>query len=120
MAKQRRTRSWQRRSTEEMKHWLERRARDGLSFVRLSAISGIPKSTLEWWSRRLDQGQECASDEAEEASPAAFVEWTAAGADVGGPSCFEVTLRCGRKLQIPPGADMQEVRELVRTLEERC
>ena len=87
-----------------------RRARLGLTWGELAEQTGVPKSTLHWWYRRLrDQGRNGKE-------PSRFVRVEVAEA----PTAVDVVLRSGHRLVVPPGVDAEHLRRLVEVLESGC
>jgi len=55
---QERKRRRRNRDPKEMRAALARRRREGLSWSRLSEVTGIPLSTLQWWQKKLGEDDE--------------------------------------------------------------
>jgi transcriptional regulator with XRE-family HTH domain len=74
-----------------MEALLARREARGLTYAELSASSGVPATTLSWWSSRLRRER-----------GAGFVELAPASADGAPDARVEVSLRSGRKRCVKP------------------
>ena len=103
-----------RRTEAEMRRWLARRSSQGWTWDELAARSGIPRSTLTWWSARLHREPE------EEALAApAFVEVEVlAPRAASRRSRYHLRLVSGHGLTVESGFEADEVRSLLRVLSE--
>jgi len=99
---------------ERIESLLARRERRGLTWFQLSAESGVPATTLQWWQRRLRQPKR-----RRRASfvPVAITESTPPAAP---PVALEVVLRTGARIQVPAGFDPEHLRRVVEALETGC
>jgi transcriptional regulator with XRE-family HTH domain len=97
-----------------MQSLLRRRERRGLTWAELSAESGVPRSTLHWWHRRLrsedpDEGSRFVRlDIAHEVIPA----------DAGEP--IEVVARSGHHVLVRSGFDPHSLRQVLEVLDAGC
>lgn len=88
-----------------MRRLLERRARQGLTYRELSEQSGVPASSLSWWSWKLRH---------EARSDGGFVELEVV--DEGGGSGVEIELGSGHRVHVSPGFDEETLRRVVVVL----
>lgn len=104
-----------RRNGKEMERLLARRRRRGLTWAELSEETGVPRSTLEWWQRRLRDGDDRTRDPE-------FVEVTVMppAARAGAIVPIEVILRSGHRVSVVPGFDAEHLRRVVDALESGC
>lgn len=97
-----------------MRSLLRRRERRGLTWAELSAESGVPRSTLHWWDRRLrDEEQDGGPrfvrlDLVQEATPTADVE------------PIEVVARSGHRVLVRSGFDPRSLRQVLEVLDAGC
>jgi hypothetical protein len=97
-----------------MRSLLRRRERRGLTWAELSAQSGVPRSTLHWWDRRLrNEGREegprfVRLDVTPEAPPAAD----------GEP--LEVVTPGGHRILVRTGFDPASLRQVLSILDAGC
>jgi len=99
----------------EMRRVLSRKGREGMTFGELCEQSGIPVSTLQWWQKRLREGDPPLGPAAEPGVEFVEARWSARP-----PGAYEVVLRSGRQLRIEGRVDVESIRALVRVLEEPC
>jgi hypothetical protein len=102
----------QRRDRKRMAVLFARRQRRGLTWEELAAESGVPKSTLHWWHRRLR-----AEDEPAARSRFVRVEVVDAAAPAGP---VEVVLRSGHRVRVAAGFDPEHLRQVILVLESGC
>ena len=99
------------RKASEMGRVLARRGRRGLTWDELSEETGIPKSTLSWWHRRLrDRGSE-------RSRRSEFVEVTVVPSPSASAPVVEVIVQNGRRVSVPPGFDVEHLRQVITALE---
>jgi transcriptional regulator with XRE-family HTH domain len=91
-----------------MEALLLRRERRGLTFAQLSAASGVPVTTLSWWSSRLRR---------ERAAGEGFVELAPADTAPATDSRVEIALRSGRQLVVREAIAPATLSALVAALE---
>lgn len=97
-----------------MRALLRRRERQGLTWAELSQVSGVPRSTLHWWQRRL-------RDEEDEVGPHFVrVDDVTRDGDAGAREPIEVLLRSGHRLLVRRGFDPDDLRRLVVLLDAGC
>jgi len=96
---------------EQMRSWLARRDRRGLTFRELSLETGVPVGTLGFWAWKLRR--ESRDDE----QPPAFVELVAKQPESGGR--LEIVLANGRRVLVSSWLDEEQLVRVVRALE-RC
>ena len=101
---------------EQMREWLERRERLGLTFRELSTQTGVPSGTLASWAWKLRQEREGLAGG--ERSPSAFVEL------IPEPpkdqvARLEIVLRGERRVLIVGDVEEERLVRVVRALE-RC
>jgi transcriptional regulator with XRE-family HTH domain len=96
-----------------MEALFQRRERRGLTWSELAAESGVPRSTLQWWYRRLPKRR------VKRTARSAFVEVSVVD-PVHQESEIEITLRSGLILRVKPGFNPDHLRRLVQTLESGC
>jgi hypothetical protein len=102
-----------RRDPEEMRRLLARRRRRGLSWDELSEASGVPRSTLCWWHRRLRGGEA----ETERPGEAGFVRLVGSrAAEPTSPPPIEIVLDDGRRVAVRPGFDIEHLRRVFEAL----
>lgn len=97
---------------EQMRRYLQRREREGLTYAELAVVTGERAHTLSWWAWKLR------SERAEE-SPA-FVELEVADEMPTAGSGIEIVLSSGRRLVVQPGFDEETLRRAVAALESSC
>lgn len=104
---------------EQMRKWLARRERLGLTLRELSVETGVPVGTLGHWAWKLRRESSIAPRSGPRTT--AFVELVTDGSDRSPTSgaCIEVLLAGGRRLLIPDGIDEDQISRVVRALE-RC
>jgi len=90
-----------------------RRQRRGLTWAELSAESGVPKSTLHWWHRRLW------TEEVEPVASSRFVRVEVVK-DATPASPVEVVLRSGHRVRVAAGFDPEHLRQVILVLESGC
>ena len=94
-----------------MARLLARRRRRELTWHELSEETGIPKSTLSWWHRRLRaQG-------GERSRRSEFVEVTVLPSAPASAPAVEVIVQNGRRVSVPPGFDVEHLRQVITALE---
>lgn len=97
-----------------MRSLLGKRERRGLTWAELSAESGVPRSTLHWWDRRLrdeeqDEGPRFVRlDIAQDVTPSV----------VGEP--IEVVARSGHRVLVRVGFDSDSLRQVLEVLDAGC
>jgi hypothetical protein len=91
-----------------MQKLLARRRRLGVTWDQLAEQSGVPRTTLLYWDRRL-RGKG-------ETIPSEFVEVVVARES--GP--LEVVLRGGRRILVPVEFDPGHLRRVIEVLESGC
>lgn len=97
----------QRHARSRMEALLARRERRGLTFAQLAAESGVPLTTLCWWSARLRR----------ERAGQGFVELVPAADDASAEARVEVALRSGRQLVVREAIAPATLAALVAALE---
>lgn len=90
---------------------LRKRERQGLTWLQLSSTSGVPVSTLSWWSSRLRR------EGRSTASRGSFVELLPASEDPTSSSRVEIVLRSGVQLLVREEIEAAALRRLVAALE---
>lgn len=104
---------------EQMRGWLVRRERLGLTLRELSLETGVPVGTLGHWAWKLRQEVRGTPSSTRRSSP--FVELVAS-ADVRGPESsarIEIVLGRGMRVVVPDQVDTDHLARVVRALE-RC
>ena len=102
------------RDRREIEGLLARRERGGLTWSELSAESGVPRSTLQLWSRRF-------GTEVGRGKRSGFVRVEVVDRSGGhSPERLEIVLRSGHRLLVPRGFDANELRAVVAVLEPGC
>ena len=96
---------------EQMRSWLSRREKRGLTFRELSLETGVPVGTLGFWAWKLRR--ESRDDEA----PSPFVELVVKKPESG--DRLEILLANGRRVLVSAGLDEEQLVRVVRALE-RC
>ena len=96
---------------EQMRSWLARREKRGLTFRELSLETGVPVGTLGFWAWKLRR--ESRDDEA----PSPFVELVVKKPESG--DRLEILLANGRRVLVSAGLDEEQLVRVVRALE-RC
>ena len=128
MSRRRSTATTRDRRQAQISRWLERRRREGWTWVDLSRRSGIPLSTLQWWKRRLESagepssGQSCRissveSVEKELAFVSAPLQSGAVSTTGSGRAQCLLELRSGHRLTIEEGFSAAALHELIAVLE---
>lgn len=97
---------------EQMRRYLQRREREGLTYAELAAATGERAHTLSWWAWKLR------SERAVEEP--AFVELEVADDCPAASSSIEIVLSSGRRLIVQPGFDEETLRRAVDALELSC
>ena len=93
-----------------MRRLLSRRQRRGLSWNELSEESGVPRSTLCWWHRRV-------REEDVDRSGSRFVRLVASQTPVPETtSPVEIVLDDGRRVVVRPGFDVGHLRRVLEAL----
>ena len=101
---------------EQVRRWLDRRERDGLTYRELSAQVGVPANTLCQWAWRLRQ--EAAQPSA--ANQPAFVQLTSVpSSDEALPQRVEIVLRSKRRVIVDAALDSAVLTRLLAAIE-RC
>lgn len=97
-----------------MRSLLRRRERRGLTWAELSAESGVPRSTLHWWDRRL-------RDEEQEEGPR-FVRLEIArdATSTADVDPIEVVARSGHRVLVRSGFDPHSLRQVLEVLDAGC
>jgi len=103
-----------RRDARRMRSLLRKRERHGLTWAELSAESGVPRSTLHWWHRRL-------RDEERKEGPR-FVRLDIARDKMptAGGEPIEVVARSGHRVLVRSGFDLRSLREVLEVLDGGC
>ena len=96
-----------RRDPKKMQKLFARRRRLGLTWNELAEDSGVPRTTLLYWDRRLRQ------EEPEETGR--FVELVMSEA-----APLTAALRGGRRVLVPVEFDADHLRRVVEALESEC
>jgi hypothetical protein len=96
---------------EQMRSWLARREKRGLTFRELSLETGVPVGTLGFWAWKLRR--ESRADK----PPSPFVELIAKPPESG--DRLEIVLANGRRVLVSGGLDEAQLLRVVRALE-RC
>lgn len=96
----------------EIRRLLRRREREGLSYARLSAASGIPIPTLAWWAHRLrrEDGRAACAD---------FVE-VIADPGAGPAADIEIMLPSGISVRAAGTVDSEVLARLVAAIQSAC
>ncbi|MBI5363132.1 MAG: hypothetical protein HZA53_08130 [Planctomycetes bacterium] len=104
---------------EQMREWLGRRDRLGLTLRELSRETGVPVGTLGHWAWKLRQERQRAPLSAR--SSASFVELVASADSEQRDSSgrIEIVLARGRRVVVPDEVDEEHLARVVRALE-RC
>jgi hypothetical protein len=104
---------------EQMRMWLARRERLGLTLRELSEEVGVPIGTLGHWAWKLRQ--ETSGDRSPGRLSPSFVELVANAPSESSPTGtrIEIVLASGRRLVVPDGIDEEQLSRVVRALE-RC
>ncbi|MFQ5506898.1 MAG: hypothetical protein ACE5F1_19170 [Planctomycetota bacterium] len=95
-----------------MRSLLRRRERRGLTWAELSAESGVPRSTLHFWARRL-------RSEDQPPDPA-FVRLAIAEAPPARSDPIEVVSHSGQRVLLRPGFDPDTLRRVLEVLDAGC
>jgi len=101
---------------EQMRGWLERRERLGLTFRELSEETGIPVGTLAFWAWKLRQERGAAAPA--HGSASTFVELVPTPSEERGAR-LEIVLRGERRVLIVGDVEEERLVRVVRALE-RC
>lgn len=104
---------------EQMRTWLDRRERLGMTLRELSEETGVPVGTLGHWAWKLRQ--EGRGPRSPCPTSSSFVEIVANSSTESSlaMSRIEVVLASGRRLVVPDGIDEEHLSRVVRVLE-RC
>ena len=119
--------------TEREKFYVElfaERAERGVSMTTIAREKGIPSGTLHWWAKEIRRRESARNGglvvprrrttsrkSAQHAAPAFVpVEITDASSALGGAADFEVRLRNGTEVRVPPRFDASSLRQLVEIL----
>lgn len=100
---------------QQVRRWLARRERLGLTYAELSRETGLAASTLAHWAWRLRGEEGRAAEDGQSGS--AFVELVTT--EPAASRAVEVVLRGERRLRIAEDFDEERLVRLVRALE-RC
>lgn len=100
---------------EQMRRWLSRRERQGLTFRALSLETGVPVGTLACWAWKLRNERRSAPAKRRRQPP--FVELVAEGER--GDGRIEVVLRGERRVIVDADVDAAALARVVAALE-RC
>ena len=100
---------------EQMRRWLARRDRAGLTFRELSQQTGVPVGTLACWAWKLRREGTRPQRADDRSRP--FVELVAAPVDAAGR--VEIVLRNERRLVVDTSIDEPSLVRIVSALE-RC
>jgi len=104
----------QRRERKQMAALVARRQRRGLTWAELSVESGVPKSTLHWWDRKLRH-------EGGPAEKPRFVQLAVVEpAPPAAAMPLEVVLRSGHRVWVAAGFDAEHLRRVILVLESGC
>ena len=103
----------------QMRRHLALRARHGLTWAELSDRVDIPVSSLQWWSARLAA---CEASDAQlpAASSTPFIELAVTEIDRRPDSRIEIELPWGATIRVPPGFDVEELRQVVAAVTSAC
>lgn len=96
---------------EQMRSWLARREKRGLTFRELSLETGVPVGTLGFWAWKLRR------DSRDDEAPSPFVELVAKQPVPG--DRLEIVLANGRRVLVSAGLDEDQLVRVVQALE-RC
>ena len=96
-----------------MERWLRKRERLGLTYQELSEESGIPISTLSWWSRRLREAP-AGGDRCELVAVEVI--------DERPPEETAIEIRCGDGLRVmvPASASLAHVARVLLAVASAC
>jgi len=104
-----------RHDAEVVAGWLDRRRKSGWTWAELERRSSIPRSTLQWWKRRLEDSAALPT-RATGPSPTSFVE-VSLDPDAGNrPGQCLVEFRSGHRVVIEAGFPAELLRVLAETL----
>jgi transposase-like protein len=96
-----------------MRALMAHRVRRGLTWAELAEQSGVPRSTLHWWYRRLRDGSESTE-------PREFVEVVVAADRAVETEPITVVLRSGVEVRVPAGFDATHLRRVIQAVDSRC
>jgi hypothetical protein len=102
---------------EQVRRWLARRDRHGLTFRELSDETGVPIGTLASWAWKLRQ--KGPGQEAHGRPSHGFVELVGDPDRGGSRGGIEIVLAGGRRVVVPDEVDEDRLVRVVRALE-RC
>ena len=94
-----------------MARLLAMREREGLTFVELSEETGVPASTLAWWSSRLRRERE---------SGQTLVPVDVVDEKASGDSGVEVEVADGAVIRLARGFDAGTLTRAIEVLSQRC
>lgn len=104
-----------RRDHREMEALLARRERRGLTWSELSEASGVPRSTLALWHRRLR------SERGQRKDRSGFVRVSVVDADrLALAQRLEIVLRSGHRVLVPSDVAVDDLRRVIEVLESGC
>lgn len=89
-----------------------------LSQAIIALRHGISKATIQNWLRTHRKSQ--SKDGSQRLLPVRIFDEDCREASPTSGPVFEITLKSNRRLCVPPGFDLNEVRSLVKILEEPC
>jgi len=92
-----------------------RRQRRGMTWVELAEESGVPRSTLHWWYRRLREERK-----PRKARPRFVQVDIHERARAGESQSLEVVLRSGHRVRVSAGFDPEHLRRVIVVLESGC
>lgn len=114
-------RSGARHDHRSMERLLRKRKRAGLTYVELADSSGVPLSTLTWWSRKL--GLTKTRRKPRERAGPVFVEAEVVRGD-GAPqrnaARYQIETPTGYRISTEGSFDLESVRGLLKLVRERC
>lgn len=91
---------------------LARRDRQGLSWSELSSATGIPRSTLRWWQRRLRQAEGLSE------AGRRFLQVVVTPEPV--TPALMVVVGNGRRVIVPADFDTEHLRRVIAAVESEC
>lgn len=94
---------------------IEAQERSGLCVAEFAARRGLSVATLYWWRSRLRRPKQ-----GEPSLVPIEIVGPEPGGSHGGAERFEIELRGGRRLRVPPGFDAGELTRLIAALERAC
>jgi transposase-like protein len=89
-----------------------------LSQASIALRHGISKATIQNWLRTHRKSQ--SKDGSQKLLPVRIIDEDFREASLTSGPAFEITLKSNRRLRVPSGFDLDEVRLLVQILEEPC